>query len=254
MALSTDARTPSLTRDDPRFSPVYRTLLSHIVTGESVGIEHYARMIPLARTVQERVHLADAAHDERCHLVSILDVARTLGLSTEWADDDAYWGPVRRTFKEAADGGDLLACYVIQDVVLESFAVTLYEAIQGGLEASVASRVAAIAADEREHLGHGLEALRNKEGADAAELRPRVEIANEGVARILAGWMQASDCTALCGVCARTLGSCLKHDLDLIGVDLDRTRARFISLYGDALRTLGFTPSAVTRWIARLPS
>ena len=235
-------------------SPVYRTLLSHIVTGESVGIEHYARMVPLARTTQERIDLVDAAHDERGHLVSILDAAKSLGIATEWAADDAYWGAVRRTFKEAADRGDLLACYVIQDVVLEVFAVTLYEAIQGGLEARVAPRVAAIAADERRHLGHGIAALRSQADGDDAGLRQRVEAANEGVARVLAQWLRVGDCAVACGVCAKTRGSCFKDDLGLFGVDLGRTRARFLSLYGESLRALGFTPASVTRWVARLAS
>ena len=235
-------------------SPVYRTLLSHIVTGESVGIEHYARMVPLARTMQERIDLVDAAHDERGHLVSILDAARSLGIATEWAADDAYWGTVRRTFKEAADRGDLLECYVIQDVVLETFAVTLYGAIQGGLETSLASRVAAIATDEGQHLAHGIAALRSRALGDDVELRPRVEVANESVARVLAEWLRESDCASLCGVCAKTRGSCFKDDLGIFGVDLGRTRARFISLYGESLRGLGFTPAAVTRWIARLAS
>src|SRR5262245_45336814 len=208
MAVATCPTIERLTPDSPRFSPVYRTLLSHIVTGESVGIEHYARMVPLARTIQERVDLVDAAHDERCHLVSILDVAGTLGLSTECATDDAYWGPIRRTFRQAADRGDLLACYVIQDVVLESFAVTLYEAIQGGLVAVVAFRVAALAADERAHLGHGLQGLRSAFDGAPEELHARVDAANEGVARVLAGWLGAGACATACGVCPRTLGSC----------------------------------------------
>jgi fatty aldehyde decarbonylase len=235
-----------------RISPVYRTLLSHIVTGESVGIEHYSRMVPLARTMQERIDLVDAAHDERGHLVSILGAANSLGIATEWAAEDAYWGAVRRTFKEAADAGDLLACYVIQDVVLEAFAVTLYEAIQHGLDATVASRVAAIAADERQHLGHGIAALRSQVDGDGAELLPRVEAANESVARVLAEWLRAGDCAIACGVCAKTRGSCFKDDLALLGVDVGRTRARFLSLYGASLRGLGFTAAAVTRWIARL--
>jgi fatty aldehyde decarbonylase len=235
-------------------SPVYRTLLSHIVTGESVGIEHYSRMVPLARTVRERIELVDAAHDERGHLVSILQAAQSLGIATEWAADDVYWGAVRSTFKEAADAGDLLACYVIQDVVLEVFAVTLYDAVQDGLEGSVASRVAAIAADERRHLADGIAALRSQVDRDDAGLRPRIEAANESVARVLAEWLRDGDCAIACGVCMKTRGSCFKDDLGLFGVDLGRTRARFLSLYGESLRGLGFTPAMVTRWLARLVS
>jgi fatty aldehyde decarbonylase len=243
-----------LTQDNPRFSQVYRTILSHIVTGESVGVEHYARMIPLSRTIQERIDLVDAAHEERCHLASIMDVAKALGIAPEWAAQDSYWGPVRQTFREAADAGDILACYVMQDVVLESFAVTLYGAIQPGLEAAVAARVAVIAADEHEHLRHGVTNLRSVYGNDGAAVELRVELSNERVARVLAEWVRVEDCTPVCGVCHMTRGSCFKDDLKLIDVNLEQTRAQFISLYGESLREIGFASSAVTRWLARMPS
>jgi fatty aldehyde decarbonylase len=233
---------------------VYGAILSHIVTGEIVGMEHYARMIPLARSPRERLEiLGDAWHEGR-HLSSVLEVAKHLGIDVTWALNDAYWGSVRILFEERAAVGDLTGCLVIQDLVLESFAVALYGAILPGLEPEVGECVAAILTDEKEHLAHGAAALRRLLEEDASGTAARVESSNDGVARLLAGWLRPQDCAPVCGVCAALRRTCLKPDLELLGVDLVEARAGFLATYGHALRESGFSPARVTRWLARLPA
>ncbi len=242
-----------LTREHPKFREVYGAILSHIVTGEMVGMEHYARMIPLAESPRERLEiLGDAWHEGR-HLSSVLEAAKRVGVDVTWALDDAYWGRVRAFFEERAAVGDLTGCLVIQDLVLESFAVALYGAVLPGLEPEVAECVAAILTDEREHLAHGTAALGRLVERDPCGTAARVERANEGVARLLVGWLRPPDCAPVCGVCGALRRTCLKPDLELLGVDVVEARAGFLSRYGRALREAGFSPARVTRWLARLP-
>ncbi len=239
-------------RDHPRFGEIYRTMLSHVISGEAVGVEHYAQMIPLARSLDERLHLLEDAWSEKCHLQSMQAVSRELGIVPRFSIDDDYWGKVRSGFRARAAEGDLAACYVMQDVVIESLAVTFYEALAPGLDPSVGERLTAIAADERQHLAGGTETARAFFQEDPIGFEQRVEYANEHTGRALAEWMRPRDCEPVCGVCSITRGSCFKEDLKLLDVDLPATRGRFTSLYGKVLRDVGFAPAKVTRWLARL--
>ena len=243
-----------MTPEHPKFREVYGAILSHIVTGEIVGMEHYARMIPLSNDPRERLEILGDAWEEGRHLSSVLEVAKHVGVDVTWALDDAYWGGVRAFFEERATVGDLTGCLVIQDLVLESFAVALYGAVLPGLEPEVAECVAAILTDEKEHLAHGAAALGRLVEEDPSGTAACVEPANEGVARLLAGWLRQQDCAPTCGVCGALRRTCLKPDLELLGVDLVEARAGFLSTYGRALREAGFSPARVTRWLARLPN
>jgi hypothetical protein len=241
-----------LTPSHPRYAALHRTILSQAVTGEAVGIEHYARMIPLARSLDERLELLEDACHERHHLLAMREVAAELGLDVEIALDDAYWGRVRGAFGERADAGDIDACYVIQDVVLETYAVTLYRAVLQGVAPILAKRIEVVLADEQEHLGHGVRALREAHAANPEGARVRVEFANERVARVLSEWIRPEECEPLCGVCGGTGGRCAKPDLELIEVYMPKVQAGFVAHYGRVLREAGFSPATVTRWLARL--
>src|SRR5688572_30420221 len=125
-----------LSSDHPRYSALHQTIVSHSITGEAIAIEHYARMIPLARSIEERLELVEDAYHERTHLLSMRKVASDVSVEPKIVMDDAYWGPVRSAFNECADAKDIEGCYIIQDIVLESYAVVLYDALVPGLEPS----------------------------------------------------------------------------------------------------------------------
>ncbi len=235
---------------DPRYPNVYRDVVAHSITGEAVGIEHYSRMIPLARSLDERLDLLEDAYHEKLHLLGMREVGRRLNVPENTDIDGPYWRRVRDVFRERADAGDLLACYVMQDIVLETFAVVLYEAVLPGSDPFAAEQIRMIAAEERDHLAHGIHALADAYSRDPSGLQERVNHANERVARVLAEWIGPEACGPHCGVCH---AECAKLDLHLLEVDMVTTQARFVGDYGAALRSIGFPAADVTRWLARLP-
>ena len=236
---------------DPRYPTVYRDVVAHSVTGEAVGIEHYSRMIPLARSLDERLDLLEDAYHEKLHLMAMREVGHRLGVPEKADIDGPYWRKIREAFRSRADAGDLLGCYVMQDIVLETFAVVLYEAVLPGSDPFAAERIRVIAAEERDHLAHGIHALGEAHGTDQAGLEQRVDYATERVARVLAEWIGPEECGPHCGVCN---AECAKLDLHLLGVDMPATQGRFVGEYGAALRAIGFPASQVTRWLAQLPA
>lgn len=241
-----------LSPDDPRYARIHRIIVSQAVTGESVGIEHYAKMIALCPGLPERLALLEDAWRERHHLVAVQDAAREMGLTIEDGRDDPYWSRIRAAFDECAARGDLIACHMVQDVVLECFAVTLYRCLVGRVDPALAGRFERIAADEEQHLRHGLDEARRAFDSDPEGTFARMEFANERVARVLAEWIRPEDCQPVCGVCGKVGGGCAKPDLEALQLDLIRMRADFVSRYGAVLREAGVAPATVTRWVARL--
>ncbi len=242
------------TRDvlDPQLAPLYRTLLSHIVTGEQVGIDHYEMMAGLARSERERAALLQARDHERAHFQVASALAESWGLRLEATSDDVYWGNVRAAFLGRVQQRDLDACYVYQDVVIESFAFTLYDAVAPGLAEPARQIVRQIAVEERAHLDEGIDYLGRLIRDDAQRAERLIARATADIARVIAVWMAPIDCSPVCAVCGSTRGSCFKVDLLRVGLSLQRTRARFFSTYGDALRAAGLRPAFVARLLVRL--
>jgi fatty aldehyde decarbonylase len=236
----------------PSYARVHRIILSQALTGESVGIEHYARMIPLATDLDERLRLLDDAWRERQHLESMREVASRLGLVIDEARDDPYWSRVKSAFAECASSGDLLACIVIQDLVLECFAVVLYEALVPCVEPFIAERLKQVADDERTHLTQGVKMVRAAYGRNPDTTFRLIEFANERVARVLAEWIKPQNCSPICGVCGQVGGGCAKPDLELLELNMSRMQSMFVSRYGEVLRETGVPTGQVTRWLARL--
>jgi fatty aldehyde decarbonylase len=241
-----------LTPNHPSYARVHRIILSQAVTGESVGIEHYARMIPLAADLDERLSLLEDAWREGQHLASMRDVAGQLGLEIDEARDDPYWSRVKMAFTERASGGDLLGCYVIQDLVLECFAVVLYEALVPCVEPFIAKRLSEVADDERLHLAQGVKRIREAFARNPDTTFERIEFANERVARVLGEWIKPQNCKPICGVCGKVGGGCAKPDLELLELNMSRVQSMFVSRYGEALRAAGVSTGQATRWLARL--
>lgn len=242
----------SETTATPSVAQFYRLFTSQAVLGESVGIQHYAQMIPLARTNRERLHLLEDAWRERAHLLSMQEVAKRAGVVVAEPKTDPYWSKVMAAFREKVAEADLLGLYVIQDIVLEAYAVVLYESLLPVLDDKSASAVTVIAADEREHLATGIRVLADAYSKDPEGTVERVNFANERVASVLAGWVKVEDCVPVCGVCGMVGGSCGKDDLRAAGVDVEQFQPAFAEVYGDALREAGLPPESVMRWLARL--
>ena len=240
-----------LNPEHERYRPVHQVILSQAVAGESIAIRHMARMICLSEDLDERLELVEDAARERVHLLSLRSAAADLGVPLV-AAPDPYWGEVGRAFDAFADAGDLDGCFIVQDVVLECYAITLYRALETCTEPFLAELVRRIADEEEQHLAHGIERVRRGLEGDPSIVRARIEAANESVARVLANWVRVEDCEPICGVCGQVGGICAKEDLRLLGMDLSGLQPAFAQLYGDSLRAAGLGAAEVARWLARL--
>lgn len=230
----------------------HRVIVSQAVLGESIAIENYARMIPVADSTDQRLQLLEDAWNERKHLLTFRRIAEDHGVDVADVREDPYWDRVRVAFRERIDAGDMVGCSLIQDVVLECYAIVLYEALAPVVDEATADKVARIAAEEHEHLGHGIAWLAEAVQVDPALAEAAVEFANERVARPLSEWVRSDDCQPICAVCGAVGGVCAKEDLRGEGLDVEGLQPAFADAYGKALRRAGLPAASVARWLARL--
>jgi rubrerythrin len=231
----------------------HRLILCQAITGEVVAIENYARMIPLARRTEDKLALLEEALHERGHIRTLRGLGKLLDLEPlEDAEHDPYWHDVRAAMDELVALSDLEAARFVQDVVLESYAVTLYRAVLPHVEPVVRKKLEAIAADEEGHLVSGIVAFRSLLADNRCRAMAILDFGHGRVARRLAEWVAPSECRPLCGVCGALGGRCGKPLLQELQLDTARLSADFAGVYGDALREAGLRPAEALRYVAEL--
>jgi Long-chain fatty aldehyde decarbonylase len=228
-------------------------VVSQAITGELIAIENYARMIPFAKTADEKLALLEEAMHERSHIKSLRNVAKMLGLrDMDGTADDPYWSKVRIQMVAALESGRLAHARFIQDFILEAYAITLYAAVVSRLSPVFAPKVRVILEDERTHLASAVEWMRELYATDPKQAHALVDATNRSVAAVLATWVAPEDCKPICGVCNKINGTCGKPELARGGVSTDALAGAFLDTYGSALRDVGFSALAVAQWLSEL--
>jgi len=101
-------------------------VFSQAITGEIVGMSNFAALAETVDDVHEKMEAVEHANSERMHAEGFLGLAAKYGLKTITNIEGVYWKNVRDRFLEYARKKDFIACLIIQEVMLESFAVSMY--------------------------------------------------------------------------------------------------------------------------------
>lgn len=230
---------------------IYADLLSQAITGELVGMRNYASLVGLVPDIGSQIAAMRHASAELQHAENFGKVARRCGLETIVNPDARHWRRVRAAFVRHAEQDDLIACLVIQEIMLESMAVALYSELGNLPDERIARVFAATAREEAGHVDDGLDHLALAAKRDPAGFADKVEVIHDevmgAIADMLAGEEGPSD---HCGLCA---GSCVKKALPAVGLDRNRLRGRAMRHYLEALDALGVPGERSLAWVARLP-
>ena len=239
------------TKADAGVRQVYADLLSQAITGELVGMRNYATLVGLLPDVGSQIAVMHHASAELRHAENFGSVARACGLEPIVNPDARHWRRVRDAFVRYAEQGDLTACLVIQEIMLEAMAVALYSELGALPDERIARIFAATAREEAGHVSDGLDHLSRAAQRDPAGFADKVEAIHSevmfAIADMLAGEEGPSD---HCGLCA---GSCVKQALPTVGLDRSRLRGRAMRQYLEALDALGVPGERSLAWVARLP-
>jgi fatty aldehyde decarbonylase len=230
---------------------IYADLLSQAVTGELIGMANYAAMAELCPSAEELEDAVTHAYSERTHAVAFRQAARDLGVTVIEDIDAPYWRRVREAFLRHVHARDLTACLIIQELMLESFAVSMYQAVADATEGKLSRAFRAIAKEEEGHLQHALDELQPDFQRDPDAFEHKVHGLHEEVMTILAEMIAAQDPGGHCGLCH---GECVKGALPQIGLTASVLRGKAINYYLRVLDRLGIRGEQSLAWVANLPA
>jgi fatty aldehyde decarbonylase len=190
------------------------------------------------------------AASELGHAEAFRRAARATGLTPIVNLEAQGWRDIRRVFAEYADKRDLLACLIIQEVMLESFAVALYKAMSEIADPELASVFRSVSNDEAGHVAHAVDELQGAFRADPDGFEAKAGRLNDEVMYYLAHMVAARDNTGPCGLCQ---GHCLKESISTVGLERTELRGRAINKYLQTLDAIGVRGERSLSWVARLP-
>lgn len=230
---------------------VYADLLSQAVTGELIGMQNYASLVELCEDVEEQMEAVEHSASEMGHAVAFRKAAERLGVDVIVNTSAPYWARIRDAYLQHVRDGDYSACLIIQEVMLESFAVSMYHAVADVTRGEVGKIFRTIGAEEESHLEHAIEELREELAEDPDAFEDKVHLLHEQVMTILAEMVSAEDPAGHCELCA---GECVKSSLHHIGLSTTGLRGRALNFYLETLDRIGVRGEKSLQWVANLPA
>jgi fatty aldehyde decarbonylase len=228
---------------------VFADLLSQAITGELVGMANYAAMVRLYSDPTDQCDALAHAASELRHAERFTRAAADMGVVPLVDPAAPYWRRVRTAFLRHADAGDVVACLVIQEVMLESFAVSMYQALAEAAPDPLARVFRAIGAEEESHVEHAIAELQAEFALDPDAFERKVQGLNAEVMATLAEMVGEKGKVGHCGLCR---GSCVKGSLPQAGLDRASLRGRALSQYLRTLDRIGVRGERSLAWVMGL--
>ncbi|MEO6219890.1 MAG: long-chain fatty aldehyde decarbonylase [Ginsengibacter sp.] len=240
---------------DPEKTEVYwdvvTDILSQAITGELVGMSNFATLTGTIDDVHEKMECVEHSNCERNHAEGFLHLAKKYKLPVNINLEGYYWKNVRESFNRWANKPDFIGCIIMQEVMLECFAVSMYKDVGTALEDhEIGQLFLSISKEEEEHIEHSIDLLKAELDKDYAGFIQKVEDIHNDCMTILAEWSATVDLKGHCGVCR---GECMKNSLYAAGLDIKGLRGNSINLYLKTLDRIGIPGIKSIEWITQLP-
>ncbi len=230
---------------------VISDVFSQAITGELIGMSNFASLAETIDDPHEKMEAVEHSNSERMHAEVFITYAKKTRLKININMHGEYWGNVRRKFLSYANKKDFIACLIIQEVMLESFAVSMYSDVGNALGGEAGRLFLSIADEEKEHLEHSSDLLRAELKKDSVTFINKFEELHFNCMTILAEFTATTDLRGHCGVCN---DDCMKGSMHHIGLDIVSMRGNALALYAQALDNIGIPGEKSIIWIARLPA
>jgi fatty aldehyde decarbonylase len=229
---------------------VWQDVLAHAITGELIAVMNYTSLSEICTDEAGKEDALEHAAGERGHAAAFAAQGRKLGLSVVDNVEGQYWKRLRTSFLRCIAEKDFIGCLIIQEVMLESFAVASYERIGQVAPGTLGQTFAAIAAEEKEHIEHAMSILRAERALDVKRFDDKVHALHLDVMTTLAEMLARDDKDGHCQVCH---GSCLKPSLPSIGLTTAVLRGVSLRQYLKVLDMLGLPGEMTLKWVTKLP-
>jgi len=207
----------------------------------------------LSEICDDPAGVADAlehAAGEKGHAAAFAAEGRRIGVDVPNNVNGKHWKRLREAFLRCITARDFIGCLMVQEIMLESFAVASYARVGKVAPGSMGKTFAAIAAEEEEHIDHAMEILRTERAVGAQRFDDKLYRLHLEVMTILAE-MLAKDCRQ--GHCEVCHGSCVKPSLPDISLSAAELRGASLHQYLKTLDKLGLPGEVTLAWVTQLP-
>src|SRR6202049_2786403 len=149
-------------------APIWQDVLAHAITGELLAAMNYTSLSEICDDPEEVADALEHAEGERGHAARFAAEGRKIGVDVPNNVDAKHWKRLRAAFMRCITERDFIGCLIVQEIMLESFAVASYARAGKVAPGSLGQTFASIAAEEEEHVDQAIRILR-AEGALARQ-------------------------------------------------------------------------------------
>src|SRR3984957_19776740 len=223
-------------------APIWQEVLAQAMTGELVAAMNYTALSQICDDPEEIADALQHAEGERGHAAAFAAEGRKIGVTVPNNVDAKHWKRLRDAFMRCITERDFIGCLIVQEIMLESFAVASYSRVGKVGPGSLGKTFARIAAEEEDHVDHAMSILRAQRAQDTQRFDDKVYRLHLEVMTTLAQ-MLAKECKdGHCEVCHHT---CVKPSLFDVSLSAAELRGASLQQYLKTLDMLGI-PGEVT--------
>ena len=241
------------TAECPSYStsaPIWQDVLAQAVTGELVAAMNYTALSEICEDPEEIAEALEHAAGERGHAARFAAEGRKIGVDVVNNVDAKHWKRLRDAFLRCAKDRDFTGCLIVQEIMLESFAVASYARVGKVAPGSLGKTFASIAAEEQEHIEHALAILRAERELDTQRFDEKVHRLHREVMTTLAEMLRKECKDGHCEVCH---DHCVKPSLPHVSLSAAELRGVSLEHYLKTLDSLGLPGEVTLTWVAQLP-
>src|SRR5450755_2165651 len=228
-------------------APIWQDILAQAMTGELLAAMNYASLSEICDDPAEVADALEHAEGERGHAASFATEGRKIGVDVLNNVDAKHWKRLREAFLGCIAERDFIACLIVQEIMLESFAVASYARVAKVAPGSLGQTFARIAAEEEDHVDHAMSILRAERALDSQRFDDKVYRLHLDVMTTLAQ-MLAKECRH--GHCEVCHGSCVKPSLPAVSLTPAELRGVSLQQYLKTLDMLGLPGEVTLAWVA----
>jgi len=229
---------------------IWQDILAQAVTGELMAAMNYTALSTICDDPEEVADALEHAEGEQGHAAAFAAEGRKIGVDVPSNINAKYWKRIREAFMRCIAERDFMACLIVQEIMLEAFAVASYTRVGKAAPGSLGCTFAEIAREEEGHIEHALEILRAERALDSQRFDDKVYRLHLDVMTTLTE-MVAKECRH--GQCDLCHSSCVKPSLSVVGVTTIELRGASLQQYLNTLDLLGLPGETTLQWVAQLP-
>ena len=231
-------------------APIWQDILAQAMTGELLAAMNYASLSEICDDPAEVADALEHAQSERGHAAAFAAEGHKIGVDVTNNVDAKHWKRLRDAFLRCITERDFIGCLIVQEVMLEAFAVASYSRVGKVAPGSLGETFARIAAEEEDHVDHAMSILRAERARDSQQFDDKVYGLHLEVMTTLAQ-MLAKECKdGHCEVCHT---SCVKPSLFDVSLSAAELRGASLQQYMKTLDMLGIPGEVTLAWVTQLP-